>query len=83
MSLPGHLIFYFTIIRIKIWQADDLNAATQTPSFVSFYISISVLQVLYYYTFILSTMVIHKIRLGFFEYFYNIVISIFVRVVIL
>jgi len=46
MSLPGHLIFYFTIIRIKIWQADDLNAATQTPSFVSFYISISVLQVI-------------------------------------
>lgn len=45
MSLPGHLLFYFAITRIKLWQSDHLNAATLTPSFISFYISISVLQV--------------------------------------
>lgn len=46
ISLPGHLLFYFAITRIKLWQSDHLNPATLTPSFISFYTSISVLQVI-------------------------------------
>lgn len=45
LAIPGHLIFYFLIIRIKMLQTNHLNPATLTPSFVSFYTSVAILQV--------------------------------------
>ena len=43
--MPGHLLFYFAITHIKKIQNDPINPATQTPSFIIFYTSVLILQV--------------------------------------
>ena len=45
LAVPGHLLFFFTITQIKLAQNQPINPATQTPLFVSFYISLLILQV--------------------------------------
>ncbi|CAF0713617.1 unnamed protein product [Brachionus calyciflorus] len=45
LSIPGHLIFYFIITKIKVLQGKEVNPAILTPSFVSFYTSVAILQV--------------------------------------
>jgi hypothetical protein len=46
LSLPGHLLFYYVISQIKMFNhADSYNAATTTPQFIIFYLYVTVLQV--------------------------------------
>lgn len=47
LAIPGHLVFYYSISKIKMINQDDsYNPATTTLAFVSFYLSISTLQVI-------------------------------------
>jgi len=47
LSLPGHLLFYYVISQIKMFNhADSYNAATTTPQFIIFYLYVTVLQVI-------------------------------------
>lgn len=47
LSLPGHLLFYYVISKIKMFNhKDSYNAATTTPSFIIFYLYVTVLQVI-------------------------------------
>ena len=46
LALPGHLLFFFTISKIKSAQSDDpINEATLSAHFIIFYTSILILQV--------------------------------------
>jgi hypothetical protein len=52
LSLPGHLLFYYVISQIKMFNhADSYNAATTTPQFIIFYLYVTVLQVYFNYFF--------------------------------
>lgn len=46
LSIPGHLLFFFTITRIKALQSDPINPACLTASFILFYMFLLILQVL-------------------------------------
>lgn len=47
LALPGHIVFYLTITRIKMVNHEDsYNPATTTISFISFYLTMSTLQVI-------------------------------------
>jgi solute carrier family 41 len=45
LSIPGHLLFFFLITRIKIAQSDPINPACLTASFVLFYLFLLITQV--------------------------------------
>lgn len=46
LALPGHLLFYFVITKIKMLNHNNsFNPETATPSFIVFYIYVTVLQV--------------------------------------
>ena len=47
LALPGHVVFFFTIVKIKSSQSEDpVNGATLTVGFILFYLSILLLQVI-------------------------------------
>ena len=48
LAIPGHVVFFFTIVKIKSAQSHDpVNGDTLTPQFILFYLSILFLQVIF------------------------------------
>lgn len=46
LAIPGHIVFFFTIVKIKSGQSDDpVNGATLTIPFLALYLSILLIQV--------------------------------------